>query len=460
MRRRGRIALFLLAVVAALTAWFVPPQLRFLSAACAHAAKVAASACFVGQRSLDDVRREELARFAMLSITLDEANRSATATAFVIVQATARVREGLGATLVHEPSRPLVPDRLGQPIAAAAVDAPWPEGEALDASALTPSQRARLARVIDAAFADAPDAGPARTRAVVVAWRGRLVAERLAQGFAPDVPQHGWSMSKTVLATLFGVLARQGRVDLQARAPLAAWRDAHDGRETITVDQLLRMESGLRFVEDYEDPDSDALRMLFLVDDMAAHAASRAIDVAPDRRWQYSSGTSLILSRLLREIVGEAAIPGFAREALFRPMGMRSALVEFDGSGTPVLSSYVWASPRDWARLGQLWLQDGVWRGERLLAEGFVAYATTPTPHAPQARFGAHVWLNAGDAAGSRVWPDLPRDVFWAAGFDGQYLVVIPSHQLVVVRLGQTPDRRSFDLSALVAGAIAAVGAD
>lgn len=458
MPRSRKLLIGASAALALAAAWFVPPQVRFLRAACGYAAKVACSAVFLGGRALDDVRREELARFWILDVAIDRERRTATASAFGVIAATARYRDGLGATPVHDDARVLTPSELAPPaVAPRNASAPWPDGDATDDSALSVEQRTRLRDAVDAAFLESDPAHPRRTRAVVVVHRDRLVAERTAPGFARDAPQHGWSMSKTVLASLFGVLAHAQQIDLIARAPLASWRDASDGRERITTEHLLRMTSGLEFTEDYEDPDSDALRMLFLSDDMAAHAASRALVAEPGTRWAYSSGTSLILARVLRDVVGDAAITSFARDALFAPLGMRTARFEFDASGTPMASSFVWASPRDWARLGLLWRHDGVWNGARILADGFVRLATTPTPQASEGRFGAHVWLNAGDALGDRVFPELPPDTFWAAGFDGQYLFVVPSREAVIVRLGQTPGRVGFDAQSFVAAVLAAL---
>ncbi|MFO1054288.1 MAG: serine hydrolase [Planctomycetota bacterium] len=447
MRRSKRILLLLALAACATGAWFVPPQIRFLRVACGHAAKAACSAIFVAGRDLASVRAEELERFGILDIEVDRDAKTVTASAFGIASATARFRPGLGATLIHDASRPLSPPRIDPP----AVPADFVDFASHPLTALDP--------VLDEAFAEPDPAHPRRTRAVLVVRDGTILAERYAPGFGPDTPQLGWSMSKTVLVSLLAILANDGKLDLRSPAPLASFREAHDGRATITVDQLLRMESGLSFRETYDDPDSDVLRMLFGADDMGDFAARRDIAAPPDTVRRYSSGTSLILSRMLREIVGDEAVTNFARDRLFAPLGMRTALVEFDPSGTPVGSSYVWASARDWARLGTLWLHDGVLRGQRVFPEGFVHYATTPTPHG-HGRFGAHVWLNRpdGDAPvdpvdGARRWPHVPDDAFWAAGFDGQYTVVVPSADAVIVRLGQTPGRDAFDMDAMV-GAI------
>ena len=217
------------------------------------------------------------------------------------------------------------------------------------------------------------------------------------------------------------------------------------------------MSSGLEFGEGYNAV-GDVSVMLFTTHDMAAYAASKPPETDPGDVWHYSSGTSNIICRIVCDAVG----PGqdcltFPRRALFDPIGMRSAVFEPDASGTPVGSSYVYATARDWARFGLLYLQDGVWEGERILPQGWVTYTTTPTPGS-EGRYGAHWWLKKGDPADQR-WLDFPDDLFLASGYDGQFVVVVPSHSLVIVRLGFTPDPEAWDLAALIGDVLEAVPA-
>jgi CubicO group peptidase (beta-lactamase class C family) len=202
--------------------------------------------------------------------------------------------------------------------------------------------------------------------------------------------------------------------------------------------------------------------MLFDRGDAAAYAAAKPLAHPPDSYWHYSSGTSNIVSRILRESFegDQAAYFRFPREALFDRIGMRSAVIEPDASGTFVASSFMFATARDWARFGLLFLEDGVWQGERILPEGWVEYSTTPTPKAPQGRYGAHWWLNAGDPddPADRPWPDLPTDTFSARGFEGQEVVVIPSRDLVLVRLGQSRPESSYSSNDFAAAVLSAIG--
>jgi CubicO group peptidase (beta-lactamase class C family) len=347
------------------------------------------------------------------------------------------------------------------PPAAAGVPWPtveWPTARAEDVGADKPG----LTAAIDRAFAEADPDSSWRTRAVLIVYRGRLVAERYAAGFGPEARFPGWSVAKSVTNALCGVLVKEGRLSLRGPAHQGDWWQPGDARRDITIDHLLRMSDGLEWSERYEGLPSNVLQLLFGGGrrDMAAYAAGRRLAHAPDTHWNYSSGASLILSGLIRRAVGGR--PGesaaFARRALFSRIGMQSALVEMDAAGAIVGSSYVHATARDYARFGLLYLRDGIWDGERILPEGWVDYTRTPSPTAPGGRYGAHFWLNAGSPAdGPRPLPRVPRDAFYAWGRGGQFVVVVPSRDLVVVRLGLLRRAEPRELEALLAGVIAAI---
>ncbi|MBI1182085.1 MAG: serine hydrolase [Alphaproteobacteria bacterium] len=299
----------------------------------------------------------------------------------------------------------------------------------------------RLKALLDQAFAQpAPDDLPG-TRAVLIVHHGRLVTERYADGFGPDRKFLSQSMAKTVLAALVGVLAGDGRLSLDAPAPVPAWRERDDPRHAITLRDLLQMRGGLNFDEAYFNPfTSDVLPMLFgrHRDDMAAFAAERGLAAAPGTRWSYSSGTANIVSGIVRDTVGgsRAAYLAFMRRALFGPIGMKSAEPEFDRAGTFVASSWLHATARDWARFGLLLLRGGIWNGRLVLPEGWVDFMRTPTA-ASHGAYGALTWLN-GPEGGPRRYPGLPADVFMALGHGGQVILMVPSRDLVIVRLGRT----------------------
>ena len=417
-RAAARLAAGALVAAAAALGYFLL-QLGFVGAG--FAAKQICSGVFVSARSAEDVLAHEIAlndpgilRFVRADV--DAAARRVQASFLGVRWQEAVFRDGLGCTLTGG----------ALPVA-------------LTVGVLPPPVAARLARAVDAAFVE-PQNGPrARTRAVVVLHDGRLVTERYAPGYGAETPLPGWSMAKSVLNALVGVLVREGRLALDDPVPLPAWRGAGDPRGAITLRQLLQMESGLAFSEDYANPLDDVVWMLFASRDAAGYAAAKPLARPPGSGWAYSSGTSNILSRVMREALGsDAEYAAFPRRALFAPLGMASAVMEPDAAGNYVASSYVYATARDWARFGQLYLDDGVSGGRRLLPEGWVAFSASPARHAPDAAFGAHFWLKvpAEFAGGARSNAGLPPGTFHAVGFEGQFVSVIPARRLVVVRLG------------------------
>jgi len=312
---------------------------------------------------------------------------------------------------------------------------PWPDADWPTGPLPAAIDKAHFASLIDQAFVTPGDYG--ETWAVVVIQGGRLMFERYGAGRSADDTCRSWSMAKSVTHALTGILVGDSRLDIYAPADAPEWRAAGDPRAAITLDQLLRMSSGLKFTEAYTPGEpSDVIEMLFGTGavDMAAFAAGFPLAHAPDSFFNYSSGTTNIISRALARAVGAsgAGFEAFMRERLFEPLGMASATARFDEVGTFVGSSFVFASARDFARFGLLYLRDGVWRGRRILPEGWVDYARTPTfqqPDCVDGPYGAHWWL---DLAGPGS--------FSANGYEGQYVVVCPDRDLVIVRHGVTPE--------------------
>jgi CubicO group peptidase (beta-lactamase class C family) len=318
----------------------------------------------------------------------------------------------------------------------------------------------KLQKALDVAFAEPSPDNPRKTRAVIVVYDGRLAAERYAPGFHKDMPLLGWSMSKSVTNALVGIQVKAGKLDTMAPAQVKEWQQAGDPRRDITLDQLLRMSDGQEFEESYLPPD-DTTRMLYESFDFAAYAAGKSLAAKPDARWNYSSGTANIIARIVRRTAEKryAHYYDFIRDEFFDKIGMYSAVMEPDASGTFVGSSYTFATPRDWARFGLLYLQDGVWQGELIFPEGWVKYTTTPTPQAPRGEYGALFWLNAGSPSHpeDRRWPSAPRDAFAALGFQEQKVIIIPSKNLVLVRFGATSDRQSWNSDEFIANVLAAL---
>jgi len=302
-------------------------------------------------------------------------------------------------------------------------------------NAATPAPDADLAAALGRAFGDdLPDAEREAlgTRAIVVVKDGRIVAERYADGFDAGTRQLGWSMSKSVTNLLAGRLVAQGRLALADDALRPEWTDV---RSRITVEDLLRMTSGLAWDETY-DLGSPITRMLYLEPDMAAYAARRPLTHEPGTYQQYASGSTNILCAVMRERSGLTA--SMPHELLMAPLGLTSTVWEPDAVGTPVCSSYLWATPRDWAAIGQFALDEGQWQGQQLLPAGWMAESTTVVPVAGEEQGYAAGWSVNRLADGSLKDQRLPADAYWASGHDGQRLYVVPAARLVVVRLGFT----------------------
>lgn len=324
------------------------------------------------------------------------------------------------------------PDGIAWPTAA------WPEAE-LPASA----DAARVAAVYERTFAGEARAEIGRTHALLVVREGCIVAEHYGPEGGRDVTLPSWSMAKSILHALIGIALGEGKLSTRQPAPVPAWQAKGDPRAEITIDQLLRMSSGLRFLEEYEEAEqSDTIRMLFGEgkDDVAGYAEALPLQSPPDTAWLYSSGTSNILSAILQRTLGLRGDDQleFMRRALFERIGMSSAKPLFDARGTWIASSFNFATARDFARFGLLYLRDGVWEGERILPEGWVDYARTPTPHS-QGQYGAHFWL-AQNGSG----------LFSCNGFQSQYIVMDPARDLIVVRLGKSrPEQKGALLLSL-----------
>ncbi len=298
-----------------------------------------------------------------------------------------------------------------------------------------------------------PAGALARTRAVVVVHHGRLVAERYGdrtdawgevtgEPVTADTPLISWSMAKSMLHAVVGMLVAEGRLDLDAPAEVPEW-GPDDPRSSITLEHLLTMRDGLDFTEDYVDGDvSHVIDMLFGsgIADTAAFAASRPLAHTPGSTFNYSSGTSNVISGIVRRALGgEGPYRDFLDRRLFGPLGMRSADPRFDDAGTWIASSYVWATARDMARFGELYLRDGMWGDERILPDGWVDHARRARSVDPVdgRLYGAQWWV-VGDDVGT----------FWANGYEGQSILVCPGLDLVVVRLGKSTAEQYPALSA------------
>jgi CubicO group peptidase (beta-lactamase class C family) len=442
--------LILLLAIAALATWqarkVMPMGLGFI-------AKTLCSEHFVaGRNNLQQIWSDILDVNALSdwgSYELDSSARQVSAWFGPgLMKTTAVYRDGLGCTIAVG----IPPGKL-QPLPAR----PSLHHSASSALPAAATINPDLEAVLDEAFSEPSSSSHRRTRAIVILQRGWIVAERYATHFDRGTPLIGWSMTKSVTNTLAGMLVGDGALSLDDPAPVPEWQAADDPRNQITLRHLLQMSSGLDFEEVYE-PGGDVTNMLFTAHSAAAYAATAPLGHEPGSHWYYSSGTTNILARVIRDAAGgsTAAVYEFSRTRLFEPLGITSMVIEPDASGSPVGSSFSYATARDWARLGQFWLQEGVWNGERLLPEGWIKWSTSPAPAAQRGQYGAQFWLNAGVDGKYRDFPDLPSSAYYAHGFNSQIVAVFPEQDVVVVRLGFTTDG-SWDDNAFLSAVLRAL---
>jgi CubicO group peptidase (beta-lactamase class C family) len=406
-----------------------------------YIAKRMASGVFVANRTPESMRDEELGFIPYVGYEVDEEQKTVTGWIFPGTKKTAVYRDGLGVAIAHDgdiaklkaQARPdLLPDLSGLK------DTPWPMGDAPSGKPKpTGFDQAKLDAAVDKMFAEPNPLRKRNTRAVIVVYKDEIVAERYAPQYGPEQRFPAWSMTKSFTQALFGIAVRDGKINIADTAPIPDW--ANDNRCNTTIDCLLRMSSGVAFDEnDMTPPTADLTTMLFLRPGAGEYAISLPLKITPDTLFEYGSSTTNVLSVILRHAYDDDAYYALPYQELFSKMGMRSAYMEADATGTFVGSSFLFATARDYVRFGLLYLHDGVWQGERILPEGWVEYARTTTPTAPKENYGAHWWRPSIDeraAAEARGVP-LPEDTFHASGFEGQKLVIMPSRDLIVLRLG------------------------
>ena len=428
-----------------------------------YGAKNMCSAVFLAGRSEQQEREQELGFFPMKygTFTVDYKDSSVTGSVFGFAKRKAIYRKGLGATLVSELTEEEVRAQsfpLATPPALNQDTINWPMGNKTSDS--FPSQvvdRQQLEKAVADAFIEKDSIKPVRTRAVIVLYNGEPIVEQYGPGFSKDTRLAGWSMTKSITNTLVGMLVKDGKLDITAPAPVPEWNDIKDNRHLITIKDLLQQSSGLKFNEVYSRS-SDATRMLFQHADMGAYTATHLLKQAPGEVFNYSSGNTNILSRIIRQTVGEHGYHAFPYDSLFYKLGMYSAIMEPDASGTFVGSSYMYATARDWARFGLLYLNNGLYNGQRILTQDWIQQTITPAKGAKRGEYGYQFWLNAGEKGNvaNRKYPHCPTDMYCADGFEGQFVFIVPSKKLVVVRLGLT-QHDNFNADLFLSNIVSAV---
>ncbi|NUY80066.1 serine hydrolase [Flavobacterium sp. MAH-1] len=433
MKKRYWI-LSILFVLLSIAIFWNYPKLDLISG---FAAKNTASCHFADARSLRTIECEDndIPLVNLATNAIDDDNRFATASVFGLKKRKAIWRDGLGSVLIDDDfdihQKFEVPHRRQ-----IATNLPFPYGDFPQKNTVfSDIDYKKLQTAVDSAF-DTSNEKRKRTRAVIVIYKDHIIAEKYAPGFSKNSKILGWSMTKSITATLFGILQKQNKFDISKPAPIAEWQ--HDRRKKITVRDLLQMNSGLEWTEDYETI-SDATTMLFNSRDMGRVQLEKTAIANPGENWNYSSGTSNLLSGILRkQFKTHQQYLDFWYSALIDRIGMHSMFVETDMAGNYVGSSYAWATARDWAKFGLLYLHNGNWNGDRIFDKDWLDFVTTPTKGS-EGRYGGHFWLNRGG-----FLPNVPRDTYSANGFQGQRVFIIPSKDLVVVRMGLTEGKK-FD---------------
>jgi len=444
-----RFLLFLLIAAIGVLIYYCSGSFPIMAA---YGSKVMGSAVFVGGRNEHQVRDQDLSSYMMKlgDFTVNYADSSVTGSIFGFAKRKAIYRNGLGVTVVSELDEQTIRSQhmhLAPKSQSVTDTIPWPMGDQRIDTFPRVIDSAKLQSAIENVFLEKDSILPIRTRAVVVLYNGQLIAERYANGFNAHTKLAGWSMTKTVFGALTGILVKEGRLRIDEPAPVPEWRAVQDPRHAITLRDLLQQRSGLDFEEIYSKA-SDATRMLYEKADMGGFTASHPLKNKPGAVFYYSSGNSNILSRIIRQTLGDSLYYSFPYQQLFYKLGMYSAVIEPDASGTFVGSSYMYATARDWARFGLLYQNDGVFNKERILPEGWIEQSTRPAPESLRG-YGFQIWLNTGSDTTIKHYPDAPGDMFYADGFESQLIFIIPSKNLVVVRLGLT-QHNNFDANAFL----------
>lgn len=312
---------------------------------------------------------------------------------------------------------------------------------------ITPEQKTEVQQSIDEFFAENDPENPKNTRGIVVLYKGQLIGEKYAEHVDQMTPLLGWSMTKSITSTMAGLMIRDGYFKLDDKAPVLEWKGTE--KEKITYRNLLQMSSGLEFGENYGGY-SDANRMLWLSDTTGTVTVPQNLIGEPGNLWYYSSGTTNLLMHLMRGYFdNDQEYYHYLRKELFSKIGAATFTIEPDGSGTLVGSSFGWASARDWARVGQVYLNNGYWDGESIIPESWVSFVQEDAKDAKNV-YGGQFWLN-------NPHPGLPEDTYYMGGFHGQRVIIIPSEELVVVRLGTTYDASILDFDGFVNDVISTI---
>ncbi|MEQ6124403.1 serine hydrolase [Pseudotenacibaculum sp. MALMAid0570] len=431
--------LLLLAVTLILVVIINYPKLNILSG---FSAKSTSSSVFLANRTLAFTDSTDN-NFSPVNLATDKVNleeKYATSSALGLLTRKAVYREGLGSVLVTKDydssKQPLTPQRNRLENNKA-----YPYGNVTQRDTIfSEINYQQLNTAVNSLFKDVYE-----TRAVLVIYKDQIIAEQYGEGFTKDSRILGWSMTKSIMSTIYGIMQHQGKINVQDKAPISEWQN--DDRKEISIHNLLQMNSGLEWDENY-DKISDVTKMLFLEKDMTVMQREKPLTGKINASWNYSSGTSNLLSGILRQELGshQEYLDYWYRE-LIDKIGMNSMVIETDMTGNYVASSYAWATPRDWGKFGLLYLHKGNWDGDQVFAPEWTDYVVEPTPTS-NGRYGAQFWLNAKSR-----FPDVPTSMYFADGYQGQRIYILPEQDLVIVRFGL----KKFNENSFLKGILTAI---
>jgi len=417
-------SLLLLCTITVLIVIINYPKLNIIAG---YSAKSMNSSVFLAERpvAFTDSTDNNFSPINLGTDKIDKEKKTSTTSVFGLLTREAFYREGLGSVLIDDAFdisiKALVPKRTNPDNTT-----PFPFGNANQNDTIFSSvDYTNLNTTVSNLFTN-----NTKTRAVVVIHKNQIIAEQYDTGFTKNSRILGWSMTKSIMSTVFGVMQHQNKLNIQNRAPISEWQN--DDRIDITINDLLHMNSGLEWDENYNEI-SDVTKMLFLERNMANQQAKKQFVGTPNETWNYSSGTSNLLSGVIRsKFETHQEYLDYWYTNFIDKIGMNSMVIETDMDGNYVGSSYAWATPRDWAKFGLLYLNNGNWNGQQLFTKEWVDYITTPTKGS-KGTYGGHFWLNA-----QGKFPDVPKNMFYASGYQGQFVFVFPDQDLVVVRMGLT----------------------
>ena len=433
--------MIILLVIMFIVGTFIWLSLKVFPAISGYGSKNLCSAVYLQHRNPADVIREDLSKFpiSLGTFTINENDLSASGSVWGIAKRKTIYRKGVGCTMVNDFSEAEIRKQkfvLPTPTKSDSENISWPYGDKIPDISHPNINNELLQSTVDYMMKATTKGGTsAHTRATIIVYDGNIIAEEYAPGFDKNTLMLGWSATKSLTAAMIGFLVKEKKISVDMPAPVASWTNTK--KQKITIKNLLQQTSGLDFVENYARP-ANVVKMLFSKGDMAAYTASLPLKYEPGTVFNYSSGNSIILSSCIRNVVGEKDYHAFPYKELFHKINAYSFLLEPDASGTYIGSSYSYATARDFARFGLLYYNNGNWNGEQILPTNWVKESTQPSSADKTKHYGYQFRLNGYDEKddSKRSFPDLPDDLYYAHGYGGQDIYIIPSKKLVIVRLG------------------------